>query len=97
MKKAIIYQKEECVIIRTITLSNKVFAFFVALNSKKIIYLKENIYNDDVTYASLDKMIQSLRDYQVPSVFNIKILLDTFINTINYRIRHSIITDSPVL
>ena len=94
MKKAIIYQKEECVIIRNISFSEKVFSFFVALTSKKIIYLKENIYNDNVTYASLDKMIQSLKEYQTPSVFNIKILLDTFVNTINYKIRHGYITDS---
>lgn len=94
MKKAIIYQKEECVIIRNINLSDKVFAFFVAVSSKKIIYLKENIYNGNVTYAALDKMIQSLREYQVPAIFNTKILLDTFVNTINYKIRHGYITDS---
>ena len=94
MKKAIIYQKEECVIIKTISISMKNFAFFVAVNRKKIIYLKENLYNGNTTYASLDKMINALNEYKSPAIFNTKILLDTFVNTVNYKISNGIITES---
>ena len=87
MKKAIIYRNEECVIIKTIAIYDKRFAFFVAVNSKKIIYLKENIVHNNVTYASLDKLVNLFPQYNTPSMFNIKVMLDTFVNTINYKIR----------
>lgn len=94
MKKAIIYQKEECVVIRNITIANKRFAFFVAVNTKKIIYLKESIVHDRVTYVSLEKLVHLFPQYQNASIFNTKVILDTFINTINYKIRTGAITDS---
>ena len=97
MKKAIIYQKEECVIIKTISVSKKNFAFFVAVNSKKMIYLKENIVRGEVTYASLEKLVHLFPQYQTPSIFNTKVLLDTFVNTVNYKIRTGELTNSDEL
>ena len=97
MKKAIIYQKEECVIIRTISISNKNFAFFVAVNSKKIIYLKENIVKGELTYASLEKLVHFFPQYQTPAVFNTKVLLDTFVNTVNYKIKIGELVNSDEL
>lgn len=94
MKKAIIYQKEECVIIKTIDIAGNRFAFFVAVNSKKIIYLKESIVHDRVTYVSLEKLVHLFPKYQCASIFNTKVILDTFINTINYKIRTGAIVDS---
>ncbi len=94
MKKAILYQKEECVIIKTVQLANMRFAFFVAVNSKKIIYLKESIVHDRVTYVSLEKLVHLFPQYQNASIFNTKVILDTFINTINYKIRIGEIVDS---
>ena len=87
MKKAIIYQKEECILIKTIHIADKRFAFFVTVNSKRIIYLKENIVNNNVTYASLEKMVHLFPSYQSAAIFNTKVILDTFTNTINYKIR----------
>ena len=38
MKKVIMYKDEECVVIKTIQLSEKRFTFFVGVNTKKILY-----------------------------------------------------------
>ncbi len=81
------YQKEECVVIKTIEIANMHFTFFVAVNSKKILYLKENIVHDNVTYASLEKMVHLFPQYQSACIFNVKIILDTFVNSINYKIQ----------
>lgn len=97
MKKAIIYRNEECVIIKTITISEKNFAFFVVVSSKKIIYLKENIVHNNMTYASLEKLVNLFPQYKTPAIFNIKVMLDTFVNTINYKIRSGAISDSDEL
>ena len=94
VKKAIIYQKEECVIIKTITIADKHFAFFVAVNSKKVIYLKESIVHGEITYVSLEKLVHLFSQYQSASIFNIKVILDTFVNTINYKIHTGAISDS---
>lgn len=94
MKKAIIYQKEECVIIKTITITDKHFAFFVAVDSKKVIYLKESIVHGEITYVSLEKLVHLFPQYQSASIFNIKVILDTFVNTINYKIQTGAIADS---
>ncbi len=94
VKKAIIYQKEECVIIKTITIADKHFAFFVAVNSKKVIYLKESIVHGEITYVSLEKLVHLFPQYQSASIFNIKVILDTFVNTINYKIHTGAISDS---
>lgn len=94
MKKAIIYQKEECVIIKTISISDKQFTFFVAVDSKKVIYLKEQHTKNGVTYVSLDKLINFFPQYQNASTFNIKVILDTFVNTINYKIKIGELVDS---
>lgn len=97
MKKAIIYRNEECVIIKTISIYDKKFAFFVAVNSKKIIYLKENIVHNNITYASLEKLVNLFPQYKTPATFNIKVMLDTFVNTVNYKIRINEISDSDEL
>lgn len=97
MKKAIIYRNEECVIIKTISIYDKRFAFFVAVNSKKIIYLKENIVHNNITYASLEKLVNLFPQYKTPSIFNIKVMLDTFVNTVNYKIRTNEISESDEL
>lgn len=94
MKKAILYQNEECVIIRNISIANNNYAFFVQVLSKKIIYLKENVIRGNVTYASLDKLVNLFPQYQTPGIFNAKVMLDTFVNTINYKIRNGSITES---
>ena len=94
MKKAIIYQKEECVMIKSIQFTDNVFSFFVAVDSKKIIYLKQNIVHDRVTYVSLEKLVHLFPKYQNASTFNTKVILDTFVNTVNYKIRTGNITDS---
>ncbi len=94
MKKAIIYQKQVCVIIKTINIAGKAFAFFVDVNSKKIIYLKENHAHNHLTYVSLEKLVHLFPQYQCASVFNMKILLDTFTNSINYKILTGEIADS---
>ena len=97
MKKAIMYRNEECVIIKTVSVYEKRFAFFVAVSSKKIIYLKENIVHNNITYASLDKLVNIFPQYKTPSMFNTKVMLDTFVNTVNYKIRTCEITDSDEL
>ena len=94
MKNAIIYQKEECVLIKTIGVSNKNFAFFVAVNSKKIVYLKETFVNGEVSYASFEKLMQFFPQYQNASSFNTRLIFDTFVNTFNYKIRTGEITNS---
>lgn len=94
MKNAIIYQKEECVLIKNITISSKRFAFFVSVNSKKIIYLKENYVNGEVNYASFEKLMQFFPQYQTASSFNTRLILDTFVNTFNYKISIGEITNS---
>lgn len=94
MKKAILYQKEECVFIKSVAIAGKNFCFFVAVNSKKIIYLKESIVHDRTTYVSLEKLVHLFREYQNPAIFNTKVLLDTFTNTINYKIRIGAIANS---
>ncbi len=94
MKKAIIYQNEECVIIKSVQIANKTFAFFVAVNSKKVIYLKENYAKDRLTYVSLEKLVHLFPQYKTAAIFNTKIILDTFTNTINYKIRTGQIVNS---
>jgi len=94
MKKAILYQNEECVIIKSISIANNNYSFFVQVLSKKIIYLKENVVRGSVTYASLDKLVSLFPQYQTPGIFNTKVMLDTFVNTINYKIRNGSITES---
>lgn len=97
MKKAIIYQNEECVIIKPIKINQSNFAFFVAVNSKKVVYLKENYVHGESTFVSLDKLVKIFPQYQNASTFNIKIILDTFVNTINYKITSGAISDSDEL
>ena len=97
MKKAILYRNEECIIIKTISIYDKNFTFFVAVNSKKIIYLKENIVHNNITYASLDKLVNLFPQYKTPAMFNTKVMLDTFVNTVNYKIRTNEISDSDEL
>ncbi len=97
MKKAILYRNEECVVIKTISIYDKNFTFFVAVNSKKIIYLKENIVHGNITYASLDKLVNLFPQYKTPAMFNTKVMLDTFVNTVNYKIRTNEISDSDEL
>lgn len=94
MKKAILYQKEECVFIKSVIIADKNFCFFVAIGSKKIIYLKESIVHDRTTYVSLEKLVHLFKEYQNPAIFNTKVLLDTFTNTINYKIRIGAIANS---
>lgn len=94
MKKVIMYKDEECVVIKTIQLSEKRFTFFVGVNTKKIIYLKENYIHDRISYVSLEKLVHLFPEYQNPSMFNIKVLLDTFVNTVNYKISIGEIVDS---
>lgn len=97
MKKAILYQNKECVIIRNVNIANNIYAFFVQLSDKKVIYLKENYVRGNVTYASLDKLVNLFPQYQTPGIFNAKVMLDTFANTINYKIKTGAITDSDEL
>lgn len=94
MKKVIKYQQQECVMIKTVGVANKKFAFFVMVNSKKIIYLKESIVHDRVTYVSLEKLVHLFPQYQNAAIFNTKVILDTFVNTINYKIRTGAIANS---
>lgn len=86
MKKAIMYKNEECVFIQTIKISDNHFTFFVAVDSKKIIYLKESEVHGRLTYVSLEKLVHLFPKYQSAAIFNTKVLLDTFVNTINYKI-----------
>jgi hypothetical protein len=97
MKKAIIYKKEECVFIKSINIDNNIYTFFVAVESKRILYLKEIHAQNNVTYASLNKLINLFPQYKTPAIFNSKILLDTFTNSINYKIRNGSIADSDEL
>ena len=97
MKKAIMYKKEECVIIKPIDINDNRFAFFVAVTSKKVLYLKQSMVHGEETYAALEKLVQLFPQYQSPSMFNTKVLLDTFTNTVNYKIRIGAISDSDEL
>lgn len=97
MKKAIIYKKEECVFIRSINIDSNIYTFFVAIQSKRILYLKELHSQNNVTYASLNKLINLFPQYKSPAIFNAKILLDTFTNSVNYKIRNGSIADSDEL
>lgn len=94
MKKAILYQNKECVKIKNVNIANNNYAFFVQVNDKKIIYLKENYVRENVNYASLDKLVNLFPQYQTPGIFNAKVMLDTFTNTINYKIRTGALTES---
>lgn len=97
MKKAIVYQNEECIIIKSISINNSNYAFFVAVNSKKVIYLKEHFARGESTFVSLDKLVKIFPQYQTASTFNLKIILDTFVNTINYKISTGTISESDEL
>ena len=97
MKKAIIYKKEECVFIKSININSNIYTFFVAVNSKKILYLKEMHAHNTVSYASLNKLVNLFPQYKTAGIFNTKIVLDTFTNSINYKIRTGSISDSDEL
>ena len=97
MKKAIIYKKEECVVIKSIIINNGTYTFFVGLNNKNILYLRQINNGINTTYAALNKLVNAFPEYKTPSTFNIKILLDTFVNSINYKIRAHEISNSDEL
>jgi hypothetical protein len=97
MKKVILYKNKECIAIKSLYIVDSTYTFFVQVETKRIIYLKERNNNGKITYVSLDKLICLFDSYQKPYIFNIKVMLDSFISTLNYKIRKDIITNSEDL
>ena len=97
MKKVILYKNKECIAIKSIFITDSNYTFFVQVETKKVIYLKERNNNGKITYVSLDKLICLFDSYQKPYIFNTKVMLDSFVCTINYKIRKGLITNSEDL
>ena len=97
MKKVILYKNKECIAIKSLYIVDSIYTFFVQVETKKIIYLKERNNNGKITYVSLDKLICLFESYQKPYIFNIKVMLDSFVSTLNYKIKKNIITNSEDL